>query len=572
MPSGDWSRKGLGDWIDPYFINSLLEQWWYSLTHLQSPASPPVFFPARGTLGYSHSLVLYAPLYTLARVWLHPFTAYTATLFAIVEIGTLSLYVVFRRFVRLGVAESVLFTAMFATSANVINGGTGVWSQRASIFLVPPMLLLGLAAARWPRGPSRSAGLACTGLLAASLLTHDVYTGLLSVTIAALLIIGSHCVLRWPRIGVRLTLWRVGPPAITGRRRALAVAALVVAALSLAIAAQHQFGNVRHRHPGRALAVAAAAAIAFELIRGGARDRIAVADPSAALDTAAISLGALGGLGVFVWMYAAAFSQHPGFSTPELLEHLSTGTLLPFDSGRSCAIVFVLAVAAWVPWLPVSREVRLSAAWFAGVTAVALVIPVRIGGFAPWTYVAESVPGFAAIRDPRRIQYPFELAAALAAGLFTAQLPRASAQRRMVALFVLAVLAVNWNRERFDYERPLDAFRTFVEAPISIDGACRSFFMTRARSPAYTARSPNLWALYANDAAFIAAKYAIPTLNGYSAWTPPDWHLFNPADADYAPAVAQWVARNRLDHVCVLDIDRRTMTPYSPAASGASPR
>jgi hypothetical protein len=96
--------------------------------------------------------------------------------------------------------------------------------------------------------------------------------------------------------------------------------------------------------------------------------------------------------------------------------------------------------------------------------------------------------------------------------------------------------------------------------------------MTRARSPAYTARSPNLWALYANDAAFIAAKYAIPTLNGYSAWTPPDWHLFNPADADYAPAVAQWVARNRLDHVCVLDIDRRTMTPYSPAASGASPR
>src|SRR5262249_14898995 len=101
----------------------------------------------------------------------------------------------------------------------------------------------------------------------------------------------------------------------------------------------------------------------------------------------------------------------------------------------------------------------------------------------------------------------------------------------------------------------------WVEAPITIDGTCASFFM-RPASPAYGSRSPNPWALYAIDAAFVATKYGIPTLNGYSAWTPPDWHLFNPQDSDYAPGVAQWISRSRLDHVCELDIDRRTMTPF----------
>ena len=94
LPSGIWLRMGLGDWIDPYFINSLLEQWRFSLTHFHSPASPPVFFPERGTLGYSHSLVFYAPIYSLARIWLHPFTAYTVTLLVVIAFGTLCLYVV----------------------------------------------------------------------------------------------------------------------------------------------------------------------------------------------------------------------------------------------------------------------------------------------------------------------------------------------------------------------------------------------------------------------------------------------------------------------------------------------
>src|SRR4051812_20260274 len=81
-----WTR-GLGDWIDPYFINALLEHWHRSLWRLSSPASPPMFFPIHGTLGYSHGLVLFAPFYEIARLLFHPFTAYNLTFLLVVECG-----------------------------------------------------------------------------------------------------------------------------------------------------------------------------------------------------------------------------------------------------------------------------------------------------------------------------------------------------------------------------------------------------------------------------------------------------------------------------------------------------
>src|SRR5262249_32888572 len=158
----------------------------------------------------------------------------------------------------------------------------------------------------------------------------------------------------------------------------------------------------------------------------------------------------------------------------------SPGRLVPFDAGRSFAAVFLLGAAAWLPWLRVPQRVRLFSLWFVLVTLVVLVIPVRFGEAALWRFAVDVLPGFSAIRDPRRIQFPFELAAALAFGLFVAQLPRSSAARRSVVAFVLVVIVLNWNRERFDYERPLEAFQRFVEAPIAVDSTCRSFFVKRA--------------------------------------------------------------------------------------------
>ena len=125
LRTGVWLRSGLGDWIDPYLINALLEEWRYSVLHLANPVSPPMFFPEPGTLGYSHSLVLYAPFYVIARIVLQPFVADTVTILTVIEIGILSLYAIFRRFLAMGVVESLLLVTLFATSQNVIHPITG---------------------------------------------------------------------------------------------------------------------------------------------------------------------------------------------------------------------------------------------------------------------------------------------------------------------------------------------------------------------------------------------------------------------------------------------------------------
>lgn len=167
--------SGMGDWMDPYFINALLEHWYRSVLSGTDPSSPPMYFPTRHTLGYSHGLVLYAPFYLPLRPFLHPFQAYNLTLFVVLEIGIVCLYVLFRKFFRLSFIESLLLTAFFFTSQNVVNGPISVWSQRASVFLIPPILLILLVSTR--TDGRRSVILAwLSGLLASLLFTHDFYT------------------------------------------------------------------------------------------------------------------------------------------------------------------------------------------------------------------------------------------------------------------------------------------------------------------------------------------------------------------------------------------------------------
>ena len=65
FPGSNAPHAGLGDWIDPYFINYLLEHWRHSLLSFSDPTSPPMYFPERGTLGYSHQREERNPAYEL---------------------------------------------------------------------------------------------------------------------------------------------------------------------------------------------------------------------------------------------------------------------------------------------------------------------------------------------------------------------------------------------------------------------------------------------------------------------------------------------------------------------------
>ena len=133
--------------------------------------------------------------------------------------------------------------------------------------------------------------------------------------------------------------------------------------------------------------------------------------------------------------------------------------------------------------------------------------------------------------------------------------------RVSTVLLVLFLLAAEPNQLVFDFLRPNDAYARWVEAPIDIDASCESFFIKGA-SKEYMARSKDMWTLYAIDSMFVSLRHSIPTLNGYSAWSPDGWTITNPTEPGYTEAVRRWIERHTLRGVCEFDVDHRTMRPY----------
>ena len=579
---------GIGEWLDPYFINFLLEHWHVSVSGLTDPASPPMYFPVRGTLGYSHGLILYAPFYMAARTFLHPFQAYNVMLFLVLETGILCLYVVFRVFLRLRVIESLLLTTFFFTSQNIINIGTGTWSQRASVFLIPPTLLLLLASARMSvrvEGSGRSLA-ALSGLLFSLLLTQEFYTGLFAAMFASIALVAYLGIGRWSWLGTHLrTFW-------TEDRRIFARGALALALVSgtwtfyvwMFHGVSLEVLNLRisSRDWRRPAVLALASVATYTQLRGGFRRGVRFLLGRRWL--LSVGLGAcVGGL-VFLWIYLGPYSDHPAFPRDQLMNSFIPRDLAhwrgplnflqelgAYDTLRPFAFAAIVGGLTWVPWFNIDRHSRVSWLWLIAIALFVLTVSASFGGFTLWTFLLlDRLPGLSAIRDPKRIVYVYELALVLATGVFLRRLSTTSMFRIGVSALLVYLLVASMNRETFEPLRSNHMYDRWVAAPIAIDPSCRSFFIKRA-SDEYMSRSTHMWSLYNVDAMFVAVNHALPTLNGYSAWAPDGWSLANPQEPGYAEAVDSWIARHQLQAVCEFDIDRRTMTPYQRSSARPLP-
>jgi hypothetical protein len=259
-------------------------------------------------------------------------------------------------------------------------------------------------------------------------------------------------------------------------------------------------------------------------------------------------------------MYLPAYRQHPAFSAGEVMDALVSSAFVAYDSARSFVLVLVLAALIWIPPFRADKDTRRCSLWFVSFSLLVLLIPLRLGGFSIWMVLVRPVPGLAAIRDPKRIIYIYDLAVVLATGLLLARMPGNFGFRLSAVLLMLVLLAAEPNRTSFDFLRPNATYDQWVEAPIDIDPSCRSFFIARA-SQAYARRLNADSMAYDIDAMFVAVNHSIPTLNGYSAWTPEGWHLSDPSDPAYSAEVTRWINRYDLKGVCEFDVERRTMTP-----------
>ena len=610
----DWKppEAGLGDWMDPYFINFILEHWYYSISTFRDPLSPLMYFPMSGTLGYSHSLILYAPFYVLLRPFVDEFQAYTLALMLVLVTGAACLVVLLRR-LGLGLVEALALGALFVTSSNVINGGTSIWSQTASVFLIPPILLILTASTRLSNRRLALTLAWVSGLLGTLLFSQDYYTGALTALLLALMVVVPALmspVLRDFRRGLAQSM----PSATTAfvqtvtpvRRPShvwllVASVAIVVAAVAfvypidrtaigpwrfsvrdplrplfLGLLAAAWFAgrrwSVLARLSPAASVLSQGVAAASSTLRGVYRTRVPQAGRSLVV---AFAFGGLAGLAVFLWIYLPSYAEHPAFPREHLMNGLTTldparwqdlrGLIDDFKGYETLRpFVFVLGVSLIV-WMSqrIDRHARGYALWFSFISLLIVLVPLRYGDFSFWAVLFGWLPGLSPIRDPRRIIHVYELAVVLATSFLLRSLPRRSWPRLAVGAMALALLAVTtpWQSPTIHFDRPRSVFNEWVVGRIEVDPSCRSFFIKGA-SARYMSRSGHMWTLYALDSAFIALKYSIPTLNGYSAWTPTGWQLANPHESDYMPAINKWIAKYNLRDVCQLDIDARTMTPY----------
>jgi hypothetical protein len=558
-------RSGLGDWQDPYFINALLEHWYRSVTRLADPSSPPMYFPARGTLGYSHGLVLFAPFYVPLRLFLHPFHAHTFALFLAIEAGALCLYALARK-LGLSFVEALVATAFFVTSRNVVHGETGVWLQRASVFLVPPILLLALASARMRPGGKRLALAAFAGLLSTLLYVQDFYTAHFTFLFAGVFAVA------WTLVDGRLVQraavsWR---SASTRARVAVVLIALVTmwaGVVVLSGGGEVVVLGLKLRSHDWVRPALAALLGSGALIASSADARASIRDHPWTPWLLAFVTGAAAGAALFLWMYLDSYREHRGFPEQNLVSATlardsllaAIGGLDGFTALRSFVLVSVAGTIAWVPWFGIETRTRIYCACAVAVSLLVLLIPFRFPGWSIWNAVIRPLPGFGVIRDPRRIIQVFELAVALGLILFVRRLPARSLARLSTIALALGLLILRPNPERFDYERLIAPYDQWVAAPIAIDPACTSFYIKGA-SAEYISRGRDMWSLYNVDAMFVALNHGLPTLNGYSAWFPRGWALHNPADPEYAQRVTRWMEMNHLNGVCELDMDARTMT------------
>jgi hypothetical protein len=568
-------KAGLGDWIDPYFINYLLEHWYRSVTSFSDPSSPPMYFPAQKTLGYSHGLILYAPFYVPIRSFVHPFQAYSLSLFVMIETGILCLYAIFRKFLELSFIESLLLSVFFFTSQNVINRTVGVWSQRASVFLIPPILVILLASVRQRAGRSLIVS-AVSGFLGALLFAHDFYTAQFALCFVVLFVAAALLIESEPPVAQRIST-------LSKDRTLPATAAVLTGLLATAWTCYvWMFGGGTVRvvglrivsHDWRRPAVLALACLAvLAWLRGGTRIGADVSRVPSWLR--GLIVGGIAGTAAFLWIYLPAYREHRSFPERHILNALAvrdpslwTGPFAALrDLGayatlRSFKLVAALAILAWIPWSTIDRKTRLYCLWALAVSLVVFVIPLSVDGFSIWLMVFRRLPGFSVIRDPTRIIYLYELAVVLAVALFLTRLRQKPAWRMLVCLLLLYFIVTDHNRDVFRYERPVEVYRRWVAAPIAIDPACQSFFVKGA-SEKYMSRSPHMWALYNIDAMFVSLNDGLPTLNGYSAWYPEGWRLLNPQEADYTDAVRGWMRQHKLEGVCEFDIEARTMRTVS---------
>jgi hypothetical protein len=192
---------------------------------------------------------------------------------------------------------------------------------------------------------------------------------------------------------------------------------------------------------------------------------------------------------------------------------------------------------------------------FALAVAISWALTLRIGPVSPWILVHYLVPGASGVRVVLRYQLFLVLPLLLVIGM--AYRNRFTALGRSAPLLagLIAALLIGEQLNRAPVARLSRKAQLATLEVLPPPAGCRAFYVMAARAsePVYVDATLDGQYPHNVDAMFLAQRWRVPTLNGFSTFNPPDWNFADPRAPDYDARVGRYIAAHRLAGVCRLD-------------------
>ena len=519
------SDRLIGDATDSRFINLVLEHWFSVFSGREAPADLPIFYPERGTLGYSDALFGFALPYVLLRALnIDPFTANKLVLLGLHALGSVAFFLLLSRKFRFRTLIALVGCVLFSySSAYAVRA---VHSQFFFMSFLPVFLFFvvsfvsNLSTSTTRRMPYGIAALLSLGLI----LFTTFYIGFFMFLFSLSLLAGF---LLLKRRNLKDVAGRV--LSFIRRNYVEVFVYLLVFCASILPSALIYFPT--HRLVGSAPwdEVASLLPQWFDFFNTSSRS--------------------------ILWGHMLT-SMIPDLLTKRYAHELQVGFPLITLGFLAWSIAYVIRR------VPSGQDGGSGTYFrtFALSILALLVLLLKVNGLSLWWFVYSYLPAGGNIRAPARLllflTLPGSILICWCLNRYVLGLQR-PAQRVLFGCVILAVLLADqgqyggvsssWDR------RSMEAFLTSVPVPPT---EVKVFYLVDNRKD-------RPWYLGQLDAWTLAAKYHLKTINGYSGYFPRRfWPLIDLYSPEYGDRVSQYVGAYDIQDVWQYDISEGTWAPF----------